>query len=139
LLFERAAKWRVFSSEVLNLKAPSFAAILLRLAQKLDDLAASKTPTDEEQMLRTSLTECARSITAPDGYAILNLDLKTAESIAVAFISGSRSYLEACTGGDLHTQVCRMTWPDKAWSGELKKDKDCLLNSRAIDTSAGGI
>jgi DNA polymerase I-like protein with 3'-5' exonuclease and polymerase domains len=51
------------------------------------------------------------------------LDLKTAESIAVAFISGGGAYLEACTKGDLHTDVCRRTWPDKGWTGNLKADK----------------
>ena len=71
-----------------------------------------------------NLTDRVRQvITAPDGYAILNLDLKTAESIAVAFISGGGAYLEACFGGDLHTAVTRMTWPQMEWTGDLKTDK----------------
>jgi len=71
-----------------------------------------------------NLTDRVRQVvTAPDGYALLNLDLKTAESIAVAYLSGGGAYLEACMSGDLHTQVTRMTWPDKPWTGDLKKDK----------------
>jgi DNA polymerase I-like protein with 3'-5' exonuclease and polymerase domains len=71
-----------------------------------------------------NLTDRVRqAIGAPDGYAILNLDLKTAESIAVGYLSGGGAYLKACQSGDLHTAVTRMTWPDKPWTGELKKDK----------------
>lgn len=71
-----------------------------------------------------NLTDRVRqAIAAPDGYALLNLDLKTAESIAVAFISGGGAYLKACLSGDLHTDVCRMTWKGLPWTGDLKKDK----------------
>lgn len=71
-----------------------------------------------------NLTDRVRqAIGAPDGYAILNLDLKAAESFAVGYLSGCRAYIEACQGSDLHTAVCRMTWPDMAWTGDLKSDK----------------
>ncbi len=71
-----------------------------------------------------NLTDRVRQvIAAPDGYAILNLDLKTAESIAVGYLSGGGAYLKACQSGDLHTAVTRMTWPHFAWTGDLKKDK----------------
>jgi DNA polymerase I-like protein with 3'-5' exonuclease and polymerase domains len=71
-----------------------------------------------------NLTDRVRqAIGAPDGYAILNLDLKTAESIAVGYLSGGGAYLEACQSGDLHTAVTRMTWPDKPWTGRLADDK----------------
>jgi DNA polymerase I-like protein with 3'-5' exonuclease and polymerase domains len=71
-----------------------------------------------------NLTDRVRQvICAPDGYAILNLDLKTAESIAVGFLSGCRAYIDACFGGDLHTAVTRMTWPGMAWTGDLKQDR----------------
>src|SRR5438128_1682435 len=59
-LFAKQAKWGAFLSEVLNLSAPSFVAIFLQLAQRLDDSAANKTLTEEEQTLRTSLIECAK-------------------------------------------------------------------------------
>jgi DNA polymerase I-like protein with 3'-5' exonuclease and polymerase domains len=71
-----------------------------------------------------NLTDRVRQVvTAPDGYAILNLDLKTAESIAVGYISRCRAYIEACSSGDLHTVVTRMTWPHFDWTGELAKDR----------------
>lgn len=79
-----------------------------------------------------NLTDRVRQVVAaPDGYAILNLDLKTAESIAVAYISGSREYLAAClgpnkdgVGADLHTAVAKLNWLQLPWTGDLKKDKE---------------
>lgn len=71
-----------------------------------------------------NLTDRVRQvITAPDGYAILNLDLKTAESIAVGFLSRCRAYIEACYSGDVHTAGCRVVWPGLSWTGDIKKDK----------------
>lgn len=71
-----------------------------------------------------NLTDRVRqAIAAPDGYAILNLDLKSGESYAVGYISRCQSYIDACVSGDLHTAVTRMTWPRMAWTGDLAKDK----------------
>jgi len=78
-----------------------------------------------------NLTDRVRQgVEAPDGYAILNLDLKTAESIAVGFLSGSVRYIEACLGplrdgnADLHTTVTKLNWPHLQWTGDLAKDKE---------------
>jgi DNA polymerase I-like protein with 3'-5' exonuclease and polymerase domains len=72
-----------------------------------------------------NLTDRVRQgITAPDGYAILNLDLKTAESIAVGFLSRSRPYINACISGDVHTAGCRLVFNDVEWTGDIKTDKD---------------
>lgn len=71
-----------------------------------------------------NLTDRVRQvIAAPVGYAILNVDLKAAESFAVGYISGCREYIAACNGDDLHTQVCRMTWPTMGWNGEKEHDR----------------
>lgn len=71
-----------------------------------------------------NLTDRARQvITAPEGYAILNFDLKTAESTAVGFISGDEGYLEACLSGDLHTSVAKLNWRSLPWTGDLKLDR----------------
>jgi len=71
-----------------------------------------------------NLTDEARSVVcAPEGFALINLDLKTAESIAVGFISRCRSYIDACLSGDLHTAVSRLNWPELGWTDDLKKDK----------------
>jgi DNA polymerase I-like protein with 3'-5' exonuclease and polymerase domains len=71
-----------------------------------------------------NLTDRVRQvIAAPKGWAIVNLDLKTAESIAVGFISGCRAYISACLSGDVHTAAARLNWPGLAWTGDLRKDK----------------
>lgn len=72
-----------------------------------------------------NLTDRVRqTICAPEGYAILNFDLKTAESLAVGYISRCRAYIDACLTGDLHTAVAKLNWPDQPWTGDLKHDKD---------------
>lgn len=78
-----------------------------------------------------NLTDEARQvICAPDGYAIVNLDLKTAESIAVGYISRDRNYIEACLSGDVHTAGCRLVWPERPWTGDIHADKK-LANEHA--------
>lgn len=72
-----------------------------------------------------NLTDRVRQVVcAPPGFAILNFDLKTAESIAVGFISNCKSYIDACLTGDLHTAVAKLNWPRLKWTGDLKRDKD---------------
>lgn len=63
-------------------------------------------------------------IAAPAGYVLAYIDLKTAESIAVGFLSGDRRYIAACMGGDLHTAVAELTWPGLGWQqGDLKYNR----------------
>jgi DNA polymerase I-like protein with 3'-5' exonuclease and polymerase domains len=38
-------------------------------------------------------------------------------------ILGDGTYLDVCESGDLHTSVAKMTWPEFAWTGDLKKDR----------------
>lgn len=59
-------------------------------------------------------------VEAPPGYCLAYVDLKTAESIAVGYLSGDTRYLAACLGGDLHTAVSELTWPHLGWrQGDL--------------------
>lgn len=70
-----------------------------------------------------NITEQHRHIFIPDtGMKIGYADLKTAESMKVAFLSGCESYIEAHKG-DVHTYVCRLVWPELPWNGDIKKDK----------------
>lgn len=72
-----------------------------------------------------NLTDRVRqAIAASAGYAILNLDLKTAESIAVGYISGCQPYIDACLTGDVHTAASRLNWPEVKWTGDIEKDKE---------------
>lgn len=71
-----------------------------------------------------NLTDRVRQvICAPKGWAIVNFDLVTAESLGVGFISKCRKYIDGCLQGDIHTVVCRLVWPDLPWTGDLKADK----------------
>ena len=71
-----------------------------------------------------NLTDRARTVVvAPAGRCLVNIDLKTAESIAVGYLSRDRNYIDACLSGDVHTAGCRLVWPDMAWTGDIRQDK----------------
>lgn len=68
-----------------------------------------------------------RMFCADDGYRLISTDLEQAESRVVAGLvwaaTGDDTYWQACLSGDLHTQVCRMAWPELEWNGEPKHDR----------------
>jgi len=76
-----------------------------------------------------NIGEQHRHIFIPDpGRKIGYADLKTAESLQVAYLAGDENYIEAHKG-DVHTWVARELWPDLAWTGDLKQDKHLASNS----------
>lgn len=67
-------------------------------------------------------------VEAPDGWSLIYIDLKTAESYAVGWLvyclTGERAYLNAASSGDLHTTVAQMTWAGLGWQqGDLKHNR----------------
>jgi len=61
--------------------------------------------------------------TADPNYLMFYADLKTAESMLVAYLSGEEKYIEAHKS-DVHTFVCREVWKDELpWTGDIKQDK----------------
>lgn len=68
-----------------------------------------------------------RMFCADDGQRIISTDLEQAESYVVAAevwrVTGDRTYWNAILSGDLHTQVCRMAWPELGWTGDPKLDR----------------
>lgn len=68
-----------------------------------------------------------RMFVADPGQILVYIDGEQAESHAVGFIHGllfdDWRYLDACEAGDLHTQVSRLVWPDKAWTNDRKLDR----------------
>lgn len=86
--------------------------------------ASSKTPFGTGGNLQ-NIRQGIREIFVPDpGYVMFYADLKTAESIAVGYLSGDEAYIKACEEGDLHTAVARMVWSkDLDWTGNTKEDK----------------
>lgn len=70
-----------------------------------------------------NITERFRHIFEADpGRRICYADLKTAESLVVAYLAGCNAYIEAHKG-DVHTYVCRLAWPELPWTGDIKLDK----------------
>lgn len=68
-----------------------------------------------------------RMFCADDGFRMVSTDLEQAESRLVAGLvwqaTGDEAYWNACLSSDLHTQVCRMTWPELGWNGDPKHDR----------------
>lgn len=65
-----------------------------------------------------------REIFVPDpGYTFFYADLKSAESLAVGFLSQDENYIKACAEGDVHVAVCKMVWPDLPWTNVPEEDR----------------
>jgi hypothetical protein len=68
-----------------------------------------------------------RMFCADDDHWFVSTDLEQAESRLVAGlvwqVTGDRSYWDACLSGDLHTTVCKMSWPELPWTGDAKQDR----------------
>ncbi|MEK0325778.1 MAG: DNA polymerase, partial [Nitrosopumilus sp.] len=60
---------------------------------------------------------------ADDGYKFAYIDGEQAESRVVAYITGDREYIKACEGGDLHTLVAKMVWPELEWTDDDHHNK----------------
>lgn len=64
---------------------------------------------------------------ADDGMKMAYLDGEQGESRVVGAIEWNLfrdgTYLDACEGGDLHTAVAKLVWPELPWSGDLQRDK----------------
>jgi DNA polymerase I len=76
-----------------------------------------------------NIEESLRSVFIADpGYKLAYLDAEQGESRVVGAIEGNLfddwRYLDACEGGDLHTTVAKLVWPDDvAWTGNLGNDR----------------
>ena len=86
-------------------------------------LSSAKDPFGEGHNLQ-NINERTRQVFVPDpGYKLAYIDLEQAESRGVAYLAGDENYIAACESGDLHSTVCKMVWPDLAWTGDLGEDK----------------
>lgn len=68
-----------------------------------------------------------RMYIAEPGRKLAYIDLEQAESrMLAAFVYslfGESLYLDACESDDLHSVVCKMIWPNLAWTDNLLQDK----------------
>jgi len=64
---------------------------------------------------------------ADPGWKLCVIDLEQVEARDVGFFCGCLfddwKFLNACESGDLHTANCRLIWPERHWTGDLKKDR----------------
>ncbi len=66
-----------------------------------------------------NIQESLRDIFVPDpGYTMFYADLKSAESLAVAYLSNDLEYIKACEEDDVHVYVARIVWPLLKWDTE---------------------
>lgn len=84
--------------------------------------SSSKSPFGQGGNLQNVGEKHRRIFVADPGYEMFYSDLKTAESLHVAYLSGDTNYIKAHEG-DVHTWVCRELWPDLPWTGDIKQDK----------------
>jgi DNA polymerase-1 len=76
-----------------------------------------------------NITDELRKIFVADpGKKLAYIDLEQAESRAVGLLvwqcTKDSSYLDACETDDLHTTVCRMVWPDLAWTDDPIENRE---------------
>jgi DNA polymerase-1 len=66
--------------------------------------------------------ELRRVFIADPGYKLCSIDLEQVEARDVGFICGCLfgdwSMLDACESGDLHTNNCRLIWPERQWPAD---------------------
>lgn len=93
--------------------------------------ASRKTPFNTGTNLQ-NLRHKLREIFVPDdGYEMFYADLKTAESIAVGYLSRDDKYIQACEEGDLHTAVARMVWSKALpWTHNTAEDKELASGTK---------
>lgn len=62
------------------------------------------------------------------GWKLCVIDLEQVEARDVGFFCGNLfgdwRFLDACEGGDLHTSNARLIWPERSWTGDIKKDRE---------------
>ncbi len=89
--------------------------------------SASKSTTGSGTNFFNITSDCRRIFVADPGYKLCAIDLEQAESREVGRLCGELfnewAYLDACEAGDLHTAVARLIWPELAWTGDGKKDR----------------
>lgn len=75
-----------------------------------------------------NIEESLRSVFVADpGMKMAYLDAQQGESRVVGAIEWNLfkdgRYLDTCEGGDLHTSVARLCWPELPWTGNLDADR----------------
>lgn len=99
-----------------------------RLASSMNDFGTGTNLQNVNRKLRYPFV-------ADKGMYMLNIDLEQADGRNVGAVCWNLfhdthgpeyagAYLDACESGDLHTLVCRMTWPDLEWPEDPAEYRD---------------
>ncbi len=99
-----------------------------RLASSLSDFGTGTNLQNVDRELRSVFV-------ADPGWKFVNVDLEQGDARNVGAICWelfvdelgeefAGSYLNACESGDLHTYNSRLIWPEKSWTGDLRKDRE---------------
>lgn len=72
-----------------------------------------------------NITEKLRRVFIADpGKELFYADLAQAESRCVAYLAEDQGYIDAHIYGDVHTNVCRLIWPELPWTGDDARDHE---------------
>jgi DNA polymerase-1 len=99
-----------------------------RLSSRMSDFGTGTNVQNVDRSLR-------KPFVADAGKYLVNIDLEQADARNVGAIlwnlfhdtegpEYAGAYLDACESGDLHTQVCRMAWPNLDWPQDNTEWKD---------------
>jgi DNA polymerase I-like protein with 3'-5' exonuclease and polymerase domains len=87
--------------------------------------SSSKSTTGSGRNMFNVPDDGRRMFVSEPGWKFCGIDLEQAESREVGWLLwilfGDGSYLDACEGGDLHTTVAKMVWPELRWPGDNGK------------------
>lgn len=77
--------------------------------------SSNETPLRDGRNMQNISASLRDQYVADKGKKLAYVDLEQAESRIVAYITGDPAYIAACEGGDLHSTVCEMVWPELDW------------------------
>lgn len=84
--------------------------------------AAKKSHFDEGSNLQALSRRLHKLFVPDDGWVMVNIDQKQAESKAVAYLSGCKKYKEFHQSGNTHVSVGKLLFPDLNYNEEQSKD-----------------
>lgn len=78
--------------------------------------SSNETPLWDGRNMQNISASLRDQFVADKGHKLAYVDLEQAESRIVAYVTGDKEYIAACEGGDLHSTVCEMVWPELGWA-----------------------
>lgn len=92
--------------------------------------SSSKNPWGRGGNFQNQAEDIRKIYIADPGYVFAYPDLAQAESRGVAYCSGDPAYIKAVESNDVHTQVCKLSWPELKWPGDDDKEDKALAEEK---------